>query len=127
MLASRRTIESIVASGEAVYGVTTGFGDLANRRIEPAEAAHLQRNLLVSHAVGVGPSFEAATVRSMLLRAPTPWRSATAAAALRSSSGCWNSWRAASIRWCPSTPSAIGLASSKTVTGSLRLEPYHSE
>ncbi|MGZ6328996.1 MAG: histidine ammonia-lyase [Candidatus Limnocylindrales bacterium] len=67
MLASRRTVESIVASGEAVYGVTTGFGDLATRRIEPAEAARLQRNLLVSHAVGVGAPFDAATVRAMLL------------------------------------------------------------
>ena len=67
MLASRRTIESIVASGEAVYGVTTGFGDLANRRIEPADAARLQQNLLVSHAVGVGTPFDTATVRAMLL------------------------------------------------------------
>lgn len=67
MLASRGTIESIMASGEAVYGVTTGFGDLAGRRIEPADAMRLQRNLLISHAVGVGPSFDAATVRAMLL------------------------------------------------------------
>src|ERR1700690_1846964 len=67
MLASRHTIESIVASGDAVYGVTTGFGALANRRIEPADAVRLQHNLLVSHAVGVGRSFDTPTVRAMLL------------------------------------------------------------
>ncbi|HTS15620.1 MAG TPA: histidine ammonia-lyase, partial [Candidatus Sulfotelmatobacter sp.] len=67
MEASRRAIDSIVDSGEAVYGVTTGFGDLATHRIEPADAARLQRNLLVSHAVGVGAPFDQATVRAMLL------------------------------------------------------------
>src|ERR1700693_215623 len=42
---SRAVIEAIVAGGEAVYGVTTGFGDLATQRIEPADAARLQENL----------------------------------------------------------------------------------
>jgi histidine ammonia-lyase len=64
---SRAVIEAIVAGGEAVYGVTTGFGDLATHRIEPADAARLQENLLISHAVGVGSALDAATVRAMLL------------------------------------------------------------
>src|SRR5574340_99406 len=67
MVRSRQEIERIVASGEAVYGVTTGFGDLATHRIDPADAERLQENLLVSHAVGVGPRFDSATVRAMLL------------------------------------------------------------
>ncbi|MBA3851511.1 MAG: aromatic amino acid lyase, partial [Chloroflexi bacterium] len=65
--ASRATIEGLVAASEAVYGVTTGFGDLATRRIDPADARRLQENLLVSHAVGVGPAHDRATVRAMLL------------------------------------------------------------
>src|SRR3990170_3316261 len=67
MAQSRAVIEAIVARDEAVYGVTTGFGDLATKRISPADAARLQENLLVSHAVGVGPRFDSATVRAMLL------------------------------------------------------------
>ena len=67
MARSRSVIEAIVERGEAVYGVTTGFGDLATVRIAPADAARLQENLLVSHAVGVGPAFDVATVRAMLL------------------------------------------------------------
>ncbi len=67
MARSRSVIEAIVERGEAVYGVTTGFGDLAMVRIAPADAARLQENLLVSHAVGVGAAFDVATVRAMLL------------------------------------------------------------
>ena len=65
--ASRRTVAELVERGEPVYGVTTGFGDLATRSIDPADARRLQENLLVSHAVGVGPSLDRATVRAMLL------------------------------------------------------------
>jgi histidine ammonia-lyase len=67
MAASRAEIDRIVAAGEAVYGVTTGFGDLATRRIDPADANRLQENLLVSHAAGVGPAFAPEVVRAMLL------------------------------------------------------------
>ena len=67
MLASRTTIEELVAAGETVYGVTTGFGVLASRRVEPADAERLQQNLLVSHAAGVGPAHDRETVRAMLL------------------------------------------------------------
>ena len=67
MAASQAEIARLVASGEAVYGVTTGFGDMATRRIDPSDANRLQRNLLVSHAGGVGPRFDRAVVRAMLL------------------------------------------------------------
>src|SRR3954451_641655 len=66
MAASRRTVEELVAAGQPVYGVTTGFGKLATQRIDPQYADRLQHNLLVSHAVGVGPAHDAATVRAML-------------------------------------------------------------
>ena len=69
---SRQVVEELVASGEPVYGVTTGFGDLATRRIDPADVDRLQENLLVSHATGVGPAHDRETVRAMLcLRANT--------------------------------------------------------
>ena len=67
MTASRATIEELVERGEPVYGVTTGFGDLATHRIDPADARRLQENLLVSHAVGVGPRLDRESVRAMLL------------------------------------------------------------
>ena len=67
MAASRRTVEELVAAGQPVYGVTTGFGKLATERIDPADADRLQQNLLVSHAVGVGPTHDAQAVRAMLL------------------------------------------------------------
>ena len=51
---SRNTLDRVIAGGEATYGVNTGFGKLANRRIDDNDLSTLQRNLLVSHAVGVG-------------------------------------------------------------------------
>ena len=67
MQEAREVIESLVATGAVVYGVTTGFGDLASVSIPPAEAARLQENLLMSHAAGVGPAFPREIVRAMLL------------------------------------------------------------
>ena len=51
---SRKVVESAVASGKAVYGVNTGFGKLAGMPIETDKLGDLQRNLLLSHATGVG-------------------------------------------------------------------------
>ncbi|PZR62970.1 MAG: histidine ammonia-lyase [Chloroflexi bacterium] len=67
MRASRLTIERLVADGATVYGVTTGFGDLADVRIEPDQSVALQRNLVRSHAAGVGPPLPPDVVRAMLL------------------------------------------------------------
>ena len=67
MQESRDLIERLVADGEVVYGVTTGFGDLASRFIDPADAPRLQENLLMSHAAGVGEPLDQEVVRAMLL------------------------------------------------------------
>ncbi len=67
MRTSRAVIERLVADGATVYGVTTGFGDLANVRIEPEQVAELQRNLVRSHTAGVGDPLPADVVRAMLL------------------------------------------------------------
>ena len=67
MQEARDVIESLVADGAVVYGVTTGFGDLATTFIPSDRARELQRNLLMSHAVGVGRPFDREVVRAMLL------------------------------------------------------------
>ncbi len=67
MQESRDVIERLVAAGDVVYGVTTGFGALANRFVPPADAARLQENLLMSHAAGVGAALPREVVRAMLL------------------------------------------------------------
>lgn len=67
MRASRSVIERLVAEGATAYGVTTGFGDLATVRIEPSQTAELQRNLVRSHAAGVGDPLPDEVVRAMLL------------------------------------------------------------
>lgn len=64
---SRRLIEEVVASGKTVYGVTTGFGYLANVRIPGHEAKDLQRDIVLSHATGVGDELPEDVVRAMLL------------------------------------------------------------
>src|SRR5262249_16236719 len=51
----RRCLAELLVQGETIYGVNTGFGKLANQRIEPHEVLALQENLLRSHAVGMGP------------------------------------------------------------------------
>jgi histidine ammonia-lyase len=63
----REVIERALAGGEVVYGVNTGFGVLAQVRIEPDKLLQLQRNLLLSHAAGVGEPLPDAAVRGMLL------------------------------------------------------------
>ncbi|MGH2382535.1 MAG: histidine ammonia-lyase [Candidatus Limnocylindria bacterium] len=67
MLASRAVVDRVVAGGETVYGITTGFGDLANVRIAPDEVDILQRNLVRSHAAAVGEPLGDEVVRAMLL------------------------------------------------------------
>lgn len=67
---SRTFIEEKVASGERVYGVTTGFGRLAEVVIAPEERTDLQHNLVRSHASGMGEPLDRAAVRAiMVLRA----------------------------------------------------------
>ena len=67
MQEARDVIERLVARNEVVYGVTTGFGDLATTFIPATDAAQLQENLITSHAAGVGRPFPREVVRAMLL------------------------------------------------------------
>jgi histidine ammonia-lyase len=64
--AGRAVVEHALETGEAVYGVTTGFGQLESVRIAREDAAQLQVNLLRSHAVGSGPPLPDEIVRGML-------------------------------------------------------------
>ncbi len=65
--ASRALIEEILAAGQTVYGVNTGFGKLSDVRIPPGSLAQLQTNLVRSHAAGVGRPLSEPEVRAMLL------------------------------------------------------------
>lgn len=67
MGAARRVVEEAVASGETMYGVTTGFGGLSNVRIDPSEAERLQQDIVRSHATAVGRPLSTEAVRAMLL------------------------------------------------------------
>jgi len=64
---SNEVIADVVAGGEQVYGVNTGFGQLAQVRISDDELAHLQENLVRSHAVGVGDDLGDDIVRLVML------------------------------------------------------------
>jgi histidine ammonia-lyase len=64
---ARRQVERAVAQDRVVYGVNTGFGKLANTRIDGRRLGELQRNLLLSHAVGVGAESPPEVVRLLLL------------------------------------------------------------
>ncbi|HEY1902694.1 MAG TPA: histidine ammonia-lyase [Terracidiphilus sp.] len=65
--ASRELIESILAEGQTVYGVNTGFGKLSDVRIASGSLAQLQTNLVRSHAGGVGQPLSEGESRAMLL------------------------------------------------------------
>ncbi|MCA0294240.1 MAG: histidine ammonia-lyase [Actinobacteria bacterium] len=64
---SRRFIDALAATDDGVYGVSTGFGALATRRIPASERTRLQRSLIRSHAAGNGPSVEPEVVRALML------------------------------------------------------------
>ena len=67
MEASRAVVERLAAGDDAVYGVNTGVGLLADVRISRGELEQLQRNIVRSHAVGVGALLDKAVVRAMML------------------------------------------------------------
>ncbi|MCL2216529.1 MAG: histidine ammonia-lyase [Defluviitaleaceae bacterium] len=64
---SRESVEKMLAEGRIVYGITTGFGSFYNKTIDPDETHELQRNLIESHAVGVGNPLPEDVVRAMML------------------------------------------------------------
>jgi histidine ammonia-lyase len=65
--AARDVVDRAVESGATVYGVTTGFGSLADVRIDPGQANELQRAIVRSHATAVGPDLSRREARAMLL------------------------------------------------------------
>lgn len=68
--AARKAVDAIVEGGDAapaVYGVNTGFGALAETRIGHRDVIALQKNLVRSHACGVGPDLPIPEVRAMML------------------------------------------------------------
>jgi histidine ammonia-lyase len=64
---SRQVIENALRSGETIYGVNTGFGQLKDKVIPLSDIARLQENLILSHAAGIGPALPEAVCRAMLL------------------------------------------------------------
>ena len=64
---SAASIERIVASGDTVYGVNTGFGLLANTRIPQDRLAELQTNLILSHSAGLGDPLPRHVTRLMII------------------------------------------------------------
>ncbi|MEO8507514.1 MAG: histidine ammonia-lyase [Betaproteobacteria bacterium] len=64
--ASAATVARVLASGQTVYGVNTGFGLLARTRIDDARLTELQRALVRSHSAGTGPLLDDATVRLIM-------------------------------------------------------------
>lgn len=67
MTASRARVDELAAGATPAYGISTGFGALATRHIEPALRARLQRSLIRSHAAGSGPEVETEVVRALML------------------------------------------------------------
>ncbi|MBN1994339.1 MAG: histidine ammonia-lyase [Anaerolineae bacterium] len=67
-----QAVAQLLARGEVAYGITTGFGAFKDRLISPDQVEQLQRNIIMSHAVGVGEPFDLPTTRAiMLIRANT--------------------------------------------------------
>jgi histidine ammonia-lyase len=65
-------VDKLIERGEIAYGITTGFGAFKDKIISPDEVELLQRNIVLSHAVGVGSPFDTPTTRAiMLIRANT--------------------------------------------------------
>ncbi len=64
---SRQIVERSIAQGDTIYGINTGYGKLANVRIESDQLLRLQENLIRSHAAGVGPPLPPDIVRAMML------------------------------------------------------------
>jgi len=64
---ARSVVEAAADGADPVYGINTGFGSLSQHRVEPSQVAEIQRNLLRSHAAGVGEPLDAEVVRAMML------------------------------------------------------------
>lgn len=67
VLSSRNVVDKLVEEEKIVYGVTTGFGKFCDQVISKSESKKLQRNLIISHAVGAGNNFSRDIVRAIML------------------------------------------------------------
>ncbi|MGP3920070.1 histidine ammonia-lyase [Nonomuraea sp. 10N515B] len=67
MSAARQRVDELAESPVPAYGISTGFGALATRHIDPALRTQLQRSLVRSHAAGSGPEVETEVVRALML------------------------------------------------------------
>jgi len=67
IIRARRLIDRWVADGETVYGVTTGFGEFSNVRVNRENIGQLQENLIFSHAAGAGDMMPVEIVRAMMV------------------------------------------------------------
>ncbi|MGZ4148828.1 MAG: histidine ammonia-lyase [Actinomycetota bacterium] len=65
--AARAVVQRAVDEDRTIYGVTTGFGALADTKIDPAQASELQHGIVTSHATAVGPPLSREEARAMLL------------------------------------------------------------
>ena len=64
---AEQVVRNVITQGRTVYGINTGFGLLANTKIEVDELELLQRSIVLSHAAGIGAFMSSATVRLLLL------------------------------------------------------------
>jgi len=67
MKKSREIVDEFVAENKVVYGITTGFGNFSDVYISKDQTAELQRNLIISHACGIGNPLSEETVRAVML------------------------------------------------------------
>jgi histidine ammonia-lyase len=64
---SAEAVANFVKTGQVAYGITTGFGAFKDKLIPKAEVGQIQKNILLSHAIGVGKPLDQATTRAMML------------------------------------------------------------
>jgi histidine ammonia-lyase len=64
---SSEAVETMLRNGQIAYGITTGFGAFKDRIISPEQVEQLQRNIVLSHAVGLGEPFDIPTTRAIIL------------------------------------------------------------
>lgn len=65
--ASRKVVDTLVENDAVVYGITTGFGKFSNVVVKQDECKLLQKNLIITHAVGAGDPFPRDVVRGIML------------------------------------------------------------
>ena len=91
-------VQRLLAQGTVAYGITTGFGAFKDRIIPPHQVELLQRNILCSHAVGVGEPLTFRPRAPLCSSVPTRWRVGILGFALTHCTCCWRCSTAACIR-----------------------------